>query len=211
MPGATAYFGVHELLKPQANETGVVSGAAGAVGHLVVQILKLRGLKVVGFAGSDDKIEYLKELGVDAAINYREEKDIKSALEKAAPSGVDVYFDNVGGEIADAVTECTNTLARIAACGAVANYNEESAPMRKNLERLIITRQLTICGFICTRWLPRWNEAFDQLGAWLQEGKLHTIETVLEGGIEDIVPTFNKMMQGGELSKGKMLLRLKDD
>lgn len=125
MPGNTAYFGFLELCKPKAGETVVVTGAAGAVGSLVGQIAKLKGCYVIGFAGSDDKCNWLtKELGFDKAINYKK-GDMKSALKEAAPKGVDCYFDNVGGELSSVIIQQMNLHGRISVCGAISNYNLE--------------------------------------------------------------------------------------
>jgi NADPH:quinone reductase len=208
MPGVTAWLGTLELLKPKEGETAVVSGAAGAVGHVVVQLLKIKGCRVVALAGSAEKLAWLKELGADEVINYREADNIKAAIAAAAPDGVDLYFDNVGGEIKDACFELSNQLARIACCGAIGSYNLEDAPPAKNHEWIIITRQLTISGFIVSRWASRFQEAYAEITDYMQQGKVTTKETVRTGGVEALLPAFNDMMTGGTLSIGKMVVNL---
>lgn len=167
-----------------------------------------RRSKVVAIAGGDKKVELLKEIGADEVVNYKTAGDIKAAIAAAAPKGVDTYFDNVGGEIKEAAVELSNTDARIAACGSISTYNLDETPLGKNLDWLIITRQLLVQGFIVTRWFSRWGEGFAQVAEWIKEGKIRALETVLEGGLDDLVSTFNTMMTGGDDSLGKVVLKV---
>ncbi|GBP37198.1 Prostaglandin reductase 1 [Eumeta japonica] len=149
MSGATAYFGLLELCKPQKGETLVVSGAAGAVGSLVGQIGKLRGLRVIGFAGSDDKVRWLvQELGFDHAYNYLNYRtaNVSNALKEAAPNGVDCYFDNVGGELNSAVIAHMNPFGRVSVCGSISSYNEDPTQMPKAtiLQPALVFKQLKV-------------------------------------------------------------------
>merc|ERR1719398_4787 len=146
MPGNTAYFGLLEICKPKAEETVVVSGAAGAVGSLVGQIAKIKGCKVIGFAGTDDKVAWLKEIGYDCAYNYKT-TTVEDALKEAAPKGVDCYFDNVGGEMSMAVLRAMNPRGRISVCGAISTYNTKSAKALDILP-LCVFKELMIEGFL---------------------------------------------------------------
>eukprot|EP01126_Amoeba_proteus_P024074 TRINITY_DN241_c0_g2_i10.p1 TRINITY_DN241_c0_g2~~TRINITY_DN241_c0_g2_i10.p1 ORF type:complete len:206 (-),score=52.31 TRINITY_DN241_c0_g2_i10:171-788(-) len=205
MPGATAYFGYLDLCKPKAGETLVVSGAAGAVGSIVCQIGKIQGCRVIGIAGSDAKVEYLRSIGVDVALNYKTTTDMAAAIKEAAPKGVDQYFDNVGGEIKDAVYINLNPFARVSACGAISQYNLEQFKPGNTWEWLIISRQLTITGFIVSRWRDQWPNAFVEIGKWLKEGKVK-YEEMVTTGIENVIPTFNSMMSGDNI--GKAVIKL---
>ena len=160
MPGATAYFGFLELCQPKAGETVVVTGAAGAVGSLVGQIAKIKGCKVIGFAGSDEKVQWMeKELGFDKAINYNT-ADAQVALKAAAPNGVDCYFDNVGGELRSIIIGQMNSRGRVSVCGSISSYNDDPSQMPKAsiLQPSIVGNQLKIEGFIATRWVHQWPE-----------------------------------------------------
>merc|ERR1719312_594804 len=163
MPGNTAYFGLLEICKPQAGETVVVSGAAGAVGSLVGQIAKIKGCKVIGFAGSDAKVSWLKTLGFDHAFNYKT-CSVGESLASAAPQGVDCYFDNVGGEMTAAVIACMNSRGRVAVCGAISHYNDEGG-FSKVTDALphTIFKELKVEGFIVYRWKERWLEGIRQM------------------------------------------------
>ncbi|GBP37189.1 Prostaglandin reductase 1 [Eumeta japonica] len=202
MPGATAFFGLLELCKPQAGETLVVSGAAGAVGSLVGQIGKLRGLHVIGFAGSDDKVRWLtQELGFDRAYNYRS-VDVASALREAAPNGVDCYFDNVGGEFSSIVLAHMNEYGRVACCGSISAYNADvsKTPTAPIVQPAIVGKQLTIHGFMVNRWRDRWPEAFSQIVQWIKTGKLKPREHITEG-FDKIVDAFVGMLAGENYGK----------
>lgn len=182
MPGLTAYFGLMDITKPKAGETVVVSGAAGAVGVVVGQLAKIQGCRVIGIAGSDDKINLLKDtFGFDEAINYKTTADIKQALAQLCPNGVDVYFDNVGGTISDAVISNINFNARIALCGQISLYNSTEVPMGPRLQPMLLTRSVLMQGFIVSNYQSRFPEGIQQLAQWITAGKLKFTETILHG------------------------------
>ncbi|KFB38940.1 AGAP000414-PA-like protein [Anopheles sinensis] len=201
MPGNTAYFGFLELCQPKEGETVVVSGAAGAVGSIVGQIAKLKGCTVVGVAGTDEKCAWLRELGFDATINYRAvgESGFAEALKKAAPKGVDCYFDNVGGYISVAVLLQMNLYGRISVCGTISNYNEARAQVA-DPQREFVFKQLRQEGFIVTRWHKRWMEGIEANLRWIEEGKLTYQETVTKG-FERMPEAFVSMLTGGNTGK----------
>jgi len=205
MPGMTAYFGLLEVTNPKEGETVVVSGAAGAVGMLVGQIAKIKGCHVVGIAGGEQKVKYLKEIGFDETIDYKAHADLREPLAKACPKGVDVYFDNVGGEISDAVKEQMNRFGRISCCGAISTYNATEKVVGPRDEWLVITRSLKKEGFIVSQWGSRYPEAFFELLKWVTEGKLKYEETIREG-LENTPKAFVEMLQGANL--GKMVVKL---
>jgi NADPH:quinone reductase len=209
MPGLTAYFGLLEICNPQAGETVVVSGAAGAVGSLVGQIAKIKGCRVVGIAGADDKIAYLTdELGFDGAFNYKTVSDYHGKLKELCPKGIDVYFDNVGGEITDAVFRLINTKARISICGQISQYNLEKPEMGP---RLILTsllvRQARAEGFLVFQFADRYPQGIKQMAHWLSEGKLKYKEDI-EEGIENTPRAFIAMLKGR--NTGKQLVKVSE-
>jgi NADPH-dependent curcumin reductase CurA len=182
MTGLTAYFGLIDIGKPKAGETVVVSGAAGAVGLVVGQIAKIQGCRVVGIAGSDEKIKLLKEkFGFDDAINYKTATDLKAAILKSCPKGVDVYFDNVGGEISDAVISNINFHARIVLCGQISLYNSTEIPMGPRLQPMLLTRSVLMQGFIVSNFKSQFPEGISHLATWLKEGKLKFEQTIVHG------------------------------
>ncbi|XP_051172013.1 prostaglandin reductase 1-like isoform X2 [Leptopilina boulardi] len=206
MPGNTAYFGFLEICKPKAGETLVVSGAAGAVGSHVGQIGKIKGLKVIGIAGSDEKCKWLvDELGFDHAINYKTD-DIIAALKKIAPNGIDCYFDNVGGELSNIVMYQMNNFGRIAVCGCISSYNSPDLedvtklPKVGLVQRVFINKQLKMEGLHISRWFSQYNESTNQNLKWLQEGKIKPKETITKG-FENMFQAFNGMMQGKNFGK----------
>ncbi|XP_063240678.1 prostaglandin reductase 1-like isoform X1 [Bacillus rossius redtenbacheri] len=202
MTGNTAYFGFLELCKPKAGETVAVTGAAGAVGSTVGQIAKIKGCKVIGFAGSDDKVKWLtSELGFDHAFNYKT-TDIDEALKKAAPNGIDCYFDNVGGKLSSTIIKQMNNFGRISVCGSVASYNEDPSnlPEAPIIQRAIVGKQLKMEGFLVKRWSNRWLEGINQLLQWIVEGKLKYNETVTRG-FENMPTAFIEMLQGKNVGK----------
>ncbi|WP_154200359.1 NADP-dependent oxidoreductase [Ancylomarina sp. 16SWW S1-10-2] len=206
MTGLTAYLGLTEIGKPKAGETVVVSGAAGAVGSVVGQIAKLLGCRVVGIAGSDEKVEVLKsEYGFDAGINYKTTGDINKAIAEACPNGVDVYFDNVGGEISDGVMFNLNRFARIIVCGAISMYNSTSLPMGPRLDSILIKNSALKQGFIVANYMAKFGEAIPKLAQWLQEGKLKSTETIVEG-FENTPQAFINLFEGK--NKGKMIVKI---
>ncbi len=208
LTGLTAYFGLLDIGQPKEGETVVVSGAAGAVGMLVGQIAKIKGARVVGIAGTDEKCEFLKnELGFDAVINYKSTTNLGQALEQACPSGVDVYFDNVGGTISDAVMNLLNDHARIPLCGAISSYNSTDGDMGPRfLTKLIKTRSL-MKGFVLSDYAARQSEGLQELGKWLSEGKLKYEETIVDG-FDNAIDAFLQLFQGVNL--GKMLVKVSD-
>jgi len=206
MTGLTAYFGLTEIGAPKEGETIVVSGAAGAVGSIVGQIGKILGCHVVGIAGSDEKVEMLKsKFGFDEAINYNTTKNMKKAISDVCPNGVDVYFDNVGGKISDAVHANINRLARISVCGAISSYNNTSLQLGPRAEHFLIRKSALMQGFIVNNYSEKFPEGIKQLSQWLKEGKLSYTETIMEGF--DLIPTaFIGLFEGK--NKGKMIVKI---
>lgn len=202
MPGVTAYFGFLQICQPKAGETVVVTGAAGAVGSLVGQIAKIKGCKVIGFAGTDDKCKWLEEeLGFDKALNYKK-GDAQSALKAAAPKGVDCYFDNVGGELSSTIIGQMNTRGRVAVCGSISAYNEDPRQMPKAtiLQPSIVFKELKIEGFIVWRWIDRWQEGFTQLISWIKSGQLKPAEHTTVG-FNKLYDAFVGMLAGENTGK----------
>ncbi|OWP64482.1 NADP-dependent oxidoreductase [Hymenobacter amundsenii] len=199
MTGLTAYFGLLDICDPKEGETVVVSGAAGAVGMVVGQLAKIKGARVIGTAGTDEKVAYLKELGFDEAINYKT-ADVPAALAAAAPNGVDCYFDNVGGPITDAVYDLLNKHARIAICGQISMYNATEVPMGPRPESKLLKTSTKLQGFIVSDYLSRWPEGVKQLGEWYGQGKLQFEETVTDG-FEQIPAAFLGLFQGDNTGK----------
>jgi NADPH:quinone reductase len=208
MPGLTAYFGLQEIGKPVAGETVVVSGAAGAVGMVVCQIARLKGCRVIAIAGSDEKNAYLKDvLKVDEVINYHTEKNIKAAIARMCPKGVDVYYDNVGGEISDAVIYNISNGARIILCGQISLYNSVEMPVGPRLFPILLKRSVLMQGFIVRNYSARFGEGIQQLAQWLGEGKLTYQETIVEG-FETLPETFISLFHGK--NTGKLLVKVSD-
>jgi leukotriene B4 12-hydroxydehydrogenase/15-oxo-prostaglandin 13-reductase len=205
MPGMTAYFGFLDICHPKPGETVVVSGAAGAVGSLVGQIAKIHGCRVIGIAGADDKIRHIVgELGFDAAFNYKTTADYRAKLMELCPNGIDCYFDNVGGEISDAVFTLLNPFGRVSVCGQISQYNLLTAEPGLRLLTLILVRQLKVEGFIVTRFQDRFREGAAQMARWIQEGKIQYREDIVEG-FENTPRAFIDMLQGK--NTGKMLVK----
>lgn len=206
MPGLTAYLGLMEIGKPQKGETVVVSGAAGAVGSVVGQIGKIMGCRVVGIAGSDTKTEMLKnEFGFDEAINYKTTKNMQKAIAEACPDGVDIYFDNVGGEISDGVMMNINQFARVPICGAISQYNETRMTTGPRMQSVLLINRALMRGFIVNDFAPKFPEATKQLSQWYAEGKLKLKETVVEG-FENIPDAFIGLFEGENI--GKMVVKI---
>jgi NADPH-dependent curcumin reductase CurA len=206
MTGLTAYLGLTEIGKPKKGETLVVSGAAGAVGSVVGQIGKILGLHVVGIAGSDEKVEMLKsKFGFDAGINYNTTKNMKAAIKEAAPHGVDVYFDNVGGPISDAVLFNINRFARLVICGAISVYNNTELPQSVSVQPFLIKNSALMQGFIVSNFQEKFPHAIQALSIWLAEGKLTYTETIVEG-FENIPQAFIDLFDGK--NKGKMVVKI---
>jgi len=207
MPGLTAYFGLLDIGQPKEGETVVVSGAAGAVGTTVCQIAKIKGCRTVGIAGSDEKNQYLHdELGVDAVINYKT-TDIRQALKEASPKGIDVYFDNVGGEVSDAVWPLLNRGARIIICGQISLYCLDKPDVGPRPQPYLLVNRALMKGFIVTDYAPRFSEGVTQLAQWLAAGKLKYAETIVEG-FENTPQAFIGLFTGDNL--GKQIVRVAD-
>ncbi len=205
MPGMTAYFGVTELCAPKAGETVLVSAAAGAVGSAAGQIAKILGCRVVGTAGTAGKIEYVKSLGFDAVLNYHTDRPYAETLARMCPHGIDCYFENVGGELADAVFPLMNTWGRVAVCGQISQYNDRSRDIGPRPLTEILVKQLRVEGFIVSRWARRFPEGRRQMALWLKEGRLQYRETIYEG-LENAPRAFIGLFHGENM--GKALVRL---
>jgi NADPH-dependent curcumin reductase CurA len=206
MPALTAYVGLLDIASVKPGETVFVSGAAGAVGSLAGQIAKLKGAgRVIGSAGSADKVAHLTgKLGFDAAFNYRDGK-VTEQLTAAAPDGIDVYFDNVGGDHLEAAIWAMNDYGRVAACGSISGYNEvKLQPGPRNMSQ-IVGKRLTIRGFIVADHNDRFRAMIDEVGAWLAGGKLVAEETIVDG-LENAPAAFLGMLRGE--NTGKMVVRL---
>ena len=207
MTGLTAYFGLLKVAEPQTGETVVVSGAAGAVGSVVGQIAKIKGCRVVGIAGSDEKNDYLRdELGFDATINYKTD-DVAASLAKACPDGVDVYFDNVGGEISDAVLRLINHGARISVCGQISMYNLEKPDEGPRVQPLLLTNSAKMQGFIVSDFSADFAQGREQLTQWFEAGKLKYAENIVEG-FENTPDAFLGLFEGE--NTGKQLVKVGD-
>jgi NADPH-dependent curcumin reductase len=207
MPGMTAYFGLLEVGQPKPGETVVVSGAAGAVGAVVGQIAHIKGCHVVGIAGGAQKCSYIvKELGFDAAIDYKAE-DVRKALQKHCPKGIDIYFDNVGGDILDLVLTQLARSARILICGAISQYNN-TTPIKgpSNYLSLLVNRA-SMRGFLVSDYASRYGEAAREMAGWLAAGKLKSREDIVEG-LETFPETFLKLFKGENV--GKLVLKIAD-
>ena len=206
MPGLTAYFGLLDICDPRPGETVVVSGAAGAVGTLVGQIAKIRGCRVVGVAGSDEKVRYLlNDLGFDAAFNYKTTSDYLKKLAGLCPDGIDVYFDNVGGAITDAVLMLINIKARVSICGQISQYNLERPERGPRLLWTLIVKRARMEGFLVFEYADRYQEGLTQMAQWLKEGKIKYREQFAEG-IENVPAAFIGMLGGANI--GKQLVRI---
>jgi len=204
--GLSAYFALSEIGKPQKGETIVVSGAAGAVGSIAGQIGKLFGCKVIGIVGSDKKADFIKnELRFDAAINYKTNADIGVVLDRLCPEGIDVYFDNVGGNISDAVISKMNDYGRIVVCGTIADYNDEKGAIGPRLLPLVVYKKLLIQGFLIGDYRERFNEGRAQLKQWLIDGNLNYRETIVKG-FEQLPAAFIGLFNGK--NEGKMLVEM---
>lgn len=205
MTGLTAYFGMMDIGRPQAGETVVVSAAAGAVGSVAGQIAKLQGARVIGIAGGPKKCAWLtNDLGFDGAIDYKAE-DVGAALDRLCPNGIDVNFENVGGEIMEAVYNRMNTYGRMALCGMISGYNrDELMPGPKDFGRILM-RRLLIKGFIIIDYFPRAAEGFAALAPWVAEGKIQWKDHVVDG-LENALDALGLLFTGAH--DGKLLVRV---
>jgi NADPH-dependent curcumin reductase CurA len=204
MPGITAYIGMIDICKPSKGETVVVSGAAGAVGLVAGQIAKIHGARVIGIAGSDEKCKLLKDkFGFDEAINYKISKSIRKDLAKICPEGVNAYFDNVGGEITEGVAANLAFHARIALCGQISQYNNTKLPAGNLIMSWILTKSVTLQGFIVRSYADRFDEAIQYLTLLLNEGSLKYTETIIHG-FEKLPDAFLGLFSGQ--NQGKMIV-----
>jgi NADPH-dependent curcumin reductase len=206
MPGWTAYFGLLDLGQPKPGETVVVSAASGAVGSVVGQIAKIKGARAVGIAGGKAKCEYVvKELGFDACVDYKA-GNLAADLKAACPDGIDVYFENVGGEILDTVLLQMNLFGRIPVCGLISAYNATAMPDGPKNLRCILTQRLKMQGLIVFDWEKQFPEAISTLGRWHQEGRLKIREDVRTGGLAKFTDTMNLLYTSG--NNGKLVLKV---
>lgn len=206
MTGLTAHLGLTEIGKPKHGETLVVSGAAGAVGSVVGQIGKILGLRVIGIAGTDEKVNMLKTtFGFDEAINYKTTENMAEAIASACPNGVDVYFDNVGGPISDAVLLNINKFSRTVNCGAISLYNNTEVPKSLSVQPFLVKKSSSMQGFVIIDFADKFQEGIMQLAAWLGQGKLQNTETIVEG-FDKIPQAFLDLFEGK--NKGKMVVKV---
>jgi NADPH-dependent curcumin reductase CurA len=207
MPGVTAWYGLTQIIEPKAGETVVVSAASGAVGGVVGQLAKQRGVRAVGIAGGPDKCAYVTgELGFDACVDYKAHPDLKSlsaALKEACPAGIDGVFENVGGVVLDAAMQRANAFARIALCGMIAGYDGQ--PIAMAAPQLLLTNRIKLQGFIVSEHMELWPQALTELGTLVATGKLKYRETVAEG-IESAPEAFLGLLKGRNF--GKQLVKL---
>ena len=205
--GPTAYFGFLDIGQPKKGETVVVSAAAGAVGSIVCQIAKIKGCRVVGIAGSDEKCNWLKnDLKLDEVINYKKD-DILESLKEKCPEGIDIYFENVGGETLDAALTLMNNYGRIPVCGLISMYNDWETPGPK-MFRNILMKRLTVKGFLVSDYLDRYAESLESLSEWMAEGKIQYKVDIVEG-IENAPSAVNKLFTGE--NTGKLVIKVSDE
>jgi len=204
MPGLTAYYGLFELGAPKEGETVFVSGAAGAVGSTVGQMAKIAGCRVIGSAGSEEKLAWLRELGFDAAFNYREQKP-RLALAELAADGIDIYFDNVGGDHLEAAIGALRARGRVVACGSISRYNDVEPTSGPRNMFMVVTKRLRIQGYIVSDHFDRFSDFYEQAVEWVGDGRLRYRETVIEG-IENAPHAFVGLLRGENI--GKMLVKV---
>lgn len=207
--GLTPYFGMLEIGRPQPGEVALISAAAGACGSLAGQIARLKGCRVVGMAGSDEKCRWIVEtLGFDAAINYKTCGDLNAAIARACPQGVDIFFDNVGGDILDAALLNLNKFARVVFCGAIAHYNTETPVPGPYNYWQILAKSATVRGFLSIDFIEQFPQALEQIGVWLRQGDLQFAEEIVDG-LENTTEAFARLFTGA--NKGKLMIRLRDE
>jgi NADPH-dependent curcumin reductase CurA len=201
MPGMTAYFGLFEVGQPKAGETVVVSAASGAVGQVVGQLAKIAGCRAIGIAGGPKKCAFVKEiLGLDECVDYKAAKDLSAAIKTACPNGVDVYFDNVGGAVSDAVFLNLNFFARVSLCGSISQYNAGSSEMGPRLLGLFVGRRVNMRGFIVSDFVAKYPPAMRQMGEWIRSGRIKYKEDIVEG-IEKAPRAFIGLLRGENFGK----------
>ena len=207
VPGLAAWFGMMKIGKPNKGETVIVSGAAGAVGSVAVQIAKLNGCRVIGIAGSDAKIDYLEnELGIDKGVNYKS-GNLEKSLKDACPDGIDVFFDNVGGNIFDAVFKHINRKARIVICGQISEYNSSETPLGPRPQQVLIKKSARMEGFVVFDFQDEFESAKKQLAEWYNSGELKYKENLIEG-FENIPSAFIGLFSGDNI--GKQMVKIAD-
>jgi len=205
--GVTAYFGLFDVGKPRPGETLVVSAASGSVGSLAGQMGKIAGCRVVGIAGSDEGCRYVtKELGFDACINYRTE-NVSEALARSCPKGIDINFENVGGDILDAVLDRMNLYGRVSLCGLISQYNDEGLWPGPKQFPLILMQRLRVQGFICLDYRARFSEAFEKIYGWMKAGQIKWREHIVEG-LENAPDAVRLLFGSNKI--GKLLLKVSD-
>jgi NADPH-dependent curcumin reductase CurA len=205
MPGLTGYAGLLEIGEPKPGDTVFVSGGAGAVGSVVAQVAKIKGCTVIATAGSDEKCAWLKAAGIDHAINYKTCGKLLDAVRAAAPKGIDVYFDNVGGEHLEVAIELARPFARLVECGMIANYNATEAPPGPRNIMMVVGKSLKMQGFIVTQFAQLQPRFLKDMGGWIAERRIRWEETIFEG-IEQAPTAFIGLFSGS--NTGKMLVRL---
>jgi hypothetical protein len=209
MPGMTAYFGLLDIGKPKEGDTVVVSGAAGAVGSVVGQIAKIKGCRAVGIAGGEEKCRHIvDELGFDAAIDYKSENVLR-ALREHCPDGINVYFDNVGGEILDAALACLARGARVPLCGAISQYNATGGMRGPSNYMSLLVNRASMTGFLVFDFAARYGEAAQEMAGWMKEGRLRSFEDVATGGVENFPETLLRLFSGDNV--GKLVLEVSPD
>ena len=209
--GHTAYVGLHEIGKIQAGETVLISAAAGATGSMATQIAKLRGCKVVGVVGGDDKAELITQtLGADAAINYKTCSDLRAAITESCPEGVDVYFDNVGGKTLDAALQCMNTFGRVIGCGMISDYNDQDNPTPIFNMWKLVEKELTMKGFLLYTYMDKVPAASQQLHEWVRSGEIKILENITEG-LPNAGWAYSEMMRGATIGKNLVAMDLSSD
>ena len=207
MPGMTAYFGILEVGKIKEGDVVLVSGAAGAVGSVVGQIAKIKGCRVIGIAGGAEKCKYLvEELGYDGAIDYKSE-NVHAGIKRECPKGIDVYFDNVGGEILDAALARLRMHARIVICGAISQYNNTTAIKGPSNYLSLLVNRATMQGMVVMDYAKDYRKAAMEMGMWMAQGKLKSKEDIYNG-IENFHDTFQRLFTGDK--KGKLVLKIKE-
>ena len=206
--GLSAYFGLLDICNPKPGETVVVSGAGGAVGSIAGQIAKIKGCRTVGITGADDKLDWIcTHCGFDAGFNYKTTGNYGAKLKELCPNGIDVYFDNVGGTITDAVFLQLNTFARLSICGQISQYNNAKPEMGPRLLGMLIVARAKAQGFLVTDYMPRFGEALVEMSAWLREGKLKYREDIVEG-FENLPKAFIGLFHGENI--GKRIVKVSD-
>ena len=206
MTGLTAYFGLLDVGRPEPGQTVVVSGAAGAVGNVAGQIARINGCRVIGIAGGTEKCAWITdELGFDAAIDYKA-GDVRAELRRLAPDGVDVYFDNVGGEILDEVLRRIARHARVVICGAISQYNATRPPSGPANYMQLLVERATMAGFLVFDYAERYPAAVAELAAWLNNGELISREDIVGGGLHQFPEVFLRLFRGDNV--GKLIMEI---